>query len=217
MLRFSILKRLGALCALAGTFSVGSASHAATIVIDQDTVIDASNSFPNDRIEIVDGSSPPTHVDLIGGGEVRGFAVTNNSTLDINGGSSTFWGEVQDNAKLIMRSGSIECTTLMCSVIDLISIVDVEDNGSLHVYGGTIVGPIALEPSATAHFYGRDLTLSIFPEGGIVEGKLASGEPAYFSLFTQAAASQIFLHQVPEPRSVFIFAGIATFLLLTRT
>lgn len=200
MLRFSILKRLGSLCALAVAFSIGSASHAATIVVDQDTVIDASNSFPNDHTRIVDGPNP-THVNVISGGEVRGFTVTGNSVLEINGGKSTFLSGIQDNATLIMRSGNIGCTSFpTCMVIDYDALVHIAGQSSLYVYGGNVDGSISLTENSTAHFYGRDLTLVVSPSGGIVEGELASGETAYFSVFTTIDAStRIFLHQIPEP------------------
>jgi hypothetical protein len=99
-----------------------------------------------------------------------------------------------------MNGGQVACTESLCQVIDYDSLLGLSGNSSLHVFGGSIQGPITLSDNSTAHFFGNGLTLTINPTGGIVTGKLASGEEAFFSISSGAdATSHIFLHEVPEP------------------
>jgi hypothetical protein len=201
--RKRIASSLTALCLAA--LAMPGPLMAASVTINQDTVIDAANSFPDDHVRIADGVSQPTHVDLLAGGEVRGFTVTGDSVLEINGGASTILSGLQDNATLIMRGGSIECTTfLTCSVIDYNALLTLTDSSSMHVFGGTIVGAISLEDHSTAHFYGRGLTISTDDRGTFIEGELADGTIGYYNIGTVPYGeldSRVFLHEIPEPGS----------------
>jgi hypothetical protein len=75
--------------------------------------------------------------------------------LKCKGGTSTFLSGTRDNATLNMHGGTIECSAPTCLVIDLISVLNVDDNSSIHVFGGVISGPISLQGNGTAHFTGK--------------------------------------------------------------
>lgn len=158
--------RVGAMSGLVALALVTSA-EGALVVIDQDTTIDAANSFLDDSVSIVDSSGGATTVTMVPGGAVSGFRVSGDSSFEINGGTSTFLSALQDNATLVMRGGTIECSESVCLVIDYDALLQLGDNSSMHIYGGTIAGPIRLDGDATAHFYGRGLALSLFPAGAL--------------------------------------------------
>lgn len=63
------------------------------VVINNDTVIDADNSFPSSGIDVIDGDNPPTVVDVVEGGEVGLRSdVRGSSILTVSGGSMAHVG-----------------------------------------------------------------------------------------------------------------------------
>lgn len=180
---------------------------AATTVISSATTIDGSSSISGDHITIVDGIDGATQVDITSGGTVRGFEGQGSSLLMFDGGVSSSISGLQDNASLLMQSGTIACLEPVCLLIDYPALLVAEGSSNIRVFGGTIGGPIELRDTSTFHVYGRNLTLSVVSGSIQVEGQLASGEPGYFNIAnfpSQNTIDRIFLYAVPEPASLVI-------------
>ena len=185
-------------------FSIASWAVAAPIV--EDTTIDAGSSFNSQGISIADGVDGPTTVELVEGGSVKGFEVTENSKLIIDGGTSTYLSGVSDNAQLIFRSGTLGCSDFeLCGVIDPVAVLFASGTSQLHFFAGEIDGPLQLRDMSAAHFYGRELQTNDFGGFELVTGEYSNGED--ISVFVHPFADsepQILLHEIPEPASVII-------------
>ena len=180
-------------------FSIASWAVAAPIV--EDTTIDAGSSFNSQGISIADGVDGPTTVELVEGGSVKGFEVTENSKLIIDGGTSTYLSGVSDNAQLIFRSGTLGCSDFeLCGVIDPVAVLFASGTSQLHFFAGEIDGPLQLRDMSAAHFYGRELEITESGGGQRVTGQYLNGDD--ISLFVNRflnSGPQIFLHEIPEP------------------
>lgn len=204
-----------ALVALLVTFS---AALGATITTD--ATIDSTNSFPDEHVTITDGAGGPASVTMVDGGTVRGFTVSGNSDFEIEGGASTSLSGARDNATLILRGGTIECSIPSCMVIDYDALLTLTDDSSLHVFGGQISGPISLKDDSIAHFYGRGLTISTDDRGTFIEGKLVDGTSGYFNIGVvpfDELRSRVFVHEIPEPSTATLMLIVATYPVFLRS
>ena len=82
----------------------------AQIVLDSNTVIDASHSFPNSGIEVVGGENPPTVIDVVEGGEVATTSydtslARDSSVINVSGGQIGRL-ELLDGSRLNVSAGS---------------------------------------------------------------------------------------------------------------
>ena len=201
------LAPVGRFCFALVTVLLATVQMTQGAIIDTDFTIDAAHSFPGEGVTITDGISGPANVTMVPGGTVRGFTIAGNSTFEMTGGTSTFLSGLQEKSTLIMRGGSIECSSPGCLVIDYEVLLNVRGNSSIHVFGGVISGIVGLAENGSAHYYGRNLTLSVLPGGVIVEGEFAGGEPPGGFGITSLEplldlSTHIFLHEIPEPSSV---------------
>ncbi|MEX2171855.1 MAG: hypothetical protein WD851_21220 [Pirellulales bacterium] len=174
-------------------------------MIDQDTTIDAASPIFGSGIEVIDGGDGPTQVQILTGGTVRGFTGLENSEIVIDGGAVTFLSSLQDSARLVLKNGAIGCTEQVCQVIDYDALFHVTDSSTLHVFGGSIGGNIALSGTGTAHVYGKNLALQSQGAGSfvIVSGQFLNDQPAMlFFDYLVGYESRIMIHNVPEPRTI---------------
>jgi hypothetical protein len=106
-----------------------------------------------------------------------------------------------------MRGGEIGCTATVCQVISYDALLHVDDASTLHVYGGSIIGPIALESGAQsiAIVHGTGLSVTASQAQGLVmvEGTFADGQAGSLVFrYLPDYASRILVSEIPEPHSI---------------
>ena len=113
------------------------------IVIDTNTIIDENNSFPNSRLVLINGASPPTVVDIVEGGEVGtaddeepepgASSAKGSSVLNIVGGRI---GRIDllETSSLTMSAGLARARGVGVAAIKAF------DNSLVHVSGGRVWG-----------------------------------------------------------------------------
>ena len=143
---------------------IATATVKGQVVIDQDTVINADNSYPNAGIEVVSQDGLPTRVTIIDGGEVatvsqsasalRGASVLNvvegiiwkintydTSTLNVMGGQvGSFRND--DSASNIVAFGhsTVNVSGGMIRGSELRAAISARENSMVIISGGDIVG-----------------------------------------------------------------------------
>lgn len=128
---------------------VGSV-RAATINVN--TIISAENSIPRDLIQIVDGESPPTVVQMIDGGEAIQVNVAEHSIFNFFGGTIEFGLHARNESQVHFHQGTIPFLT-------------VRDNATANIFGGTIESEVRLLTG-----FGTSATLNIFD--GLIRGNV---------------------------------------------
>jgi hypothetical protein len=184
------------------------------VTIDVDTTITATNWDPDDLIEIVDGADGPTTVIMEPDTVAFGVHVSENSLFEMKGGMIlSHYNDVTGDGVFILRGGVINCTLPYCLDSDIDGQLRLADRGAIHILGGEISGLIELNDESTAHLYGKDLKLSFPGSSEIwVTGTFADGTQGFFTL--EGNLDQVFVHNVPEPRTLAGFAGFAMMLYL---
>jgi hypothetical protein len=152
--------------------------------IDSDTTIDANNSFPGERVEVIDGLNPPTVVSIVEGGEVgTDLVVRGSSIVNVFGGIvgedvslfdaahlTLHEGALEDDvlatdsAKLIVLGGRILESVIASggsrvSVFDEATMEDVRASGfsTVEIFGGTFVNDgatVSAEGESTINIHG---------------------------------------------------------------
>jgi hypothetical protein len=184
---------------------------AAVVTIDEDTTIDASNPISGSGIEVINGSSGATIVDILSGGIVQGFHGRQGSQIILNGGNVSFLSSLSDNSTFVLRDGQFGCDIPVCQVSDYDAELTASDSSTLRFFGGVFDGIVRLNDMSFAHFYGHNLELIVFDQSfAAVEGTYLDGTPVQVAFhFRPDINSHIVLHNVPEPGSI---AGVATLL-----
>lgn len=192
-----------------------SSAMAADVTIDQNTTIDAGSSISSFGIRVIDGPDGPTSVGIVSGGTIAGFNGEENSVITLDGGTVTYLSLIQDNATFVLKDGELECTELICSLIDYSSLLRAYDSSTLHFFGGGTLDGIELNDSSVAHVYGQALSLVTVDHIGVyVEGSYANGEPVDLSFhFRTDIAERVILHNIPEPGAALAILAIAWALL----
>lgn len=184
--------------------TVASTTSAATVIIDQDTTIDAQNSFPDDRLRIVDGISDPIEVSMLAGGTVGlHVSVEQNSRFEMFGGFIGDRVSVIENGTFVYRGGNIS------SINDVNGNLGASGNSTLHIFGALDVGALILNEFSTVHFYGSNLQFF----NGKVTGLAATGDPQDVNLIIGSSDVQVVLHGVPEPSTLICGASALGILL----
>lgn len=185
-----------------------ASSFAAIVTIDEDTVIDAGSPISGSSIEVINGPGGAAAVDILNGGVVQGFYGRQDSQIILDGGHVTSPSSISDRATYAQRNGRMGCDTFACLVSDYDAQLTAEDSSTLHFYGGEFAGIVRLRDMSMAHFYGKNLELKVFDPGfAYVEGRYADGSTVGVAFhYRPDLASQIVLHNVPEPGTI---AGLA--------
>lgn len=174
-------------------------------IVDRDTTIDGTNSFPGVHVSVVDGPAGPTAVRMAAGGSVGGFSVFGESSFVMEGGQATFLSGIHDGAVFIMKGGVVDCS--VCAVIDYDAVFHADGASTLHLSGGSLLGPVALGGTSTAHFYGTEMQITPLPERGIIDvaGVFANGD-VFFTVFRHIPdySTRILLHEAPEPATAYL-------------
>ncbi|MEQ8208354.1 MAG: hypothetical protein RH917_00870 [Lacipirellulaceae bacterium] len=214
------------------TLTVSNNCHASITVLDQDTVIDANNSFSDSAVEIINGPQGPPLVQLLDGGVIGvdgllqrpGRRFTGGSTvvrddahLLIDGGRTEFFVDLTDNARLTVLNGSIGCTA-ECETSSYTVMLYATGQSVMHLYGGDFrYYSISLAEQSVAHLYGPELQVisgslsGTNPRSVVVEGLLLNGQKSEPLRFILQDQSDLVLHIVPEPST----AVISFFVLLS--
>jgi len=202
-------------------------AEAATIKLDHDTTINASNSFPEpvDRdewliVDIVDGVAGATNVDLVDGGVVGGFVnVREKSILNMTRGQIQAHTRIVDDATLNLNGGTILGVAAFYPYVDAIGILSVEDRGTINLSGGQFAGELVQDDSSVINVFGRSFIVDGQPvsetgstSGRRIQGIYADGNPINITISRDGTSSQVFLHTIPESRSIVFVATCAIFL-----
>jgi hypothetical protein len=184
--------------------SSAATSFAAVVTIDENTTIDASSSISGSSIEVINGPGGAAAVEILSGGVVQGFYGRQDSHIILDGGHVTSLSSLSDHATYVQRNGRMGCDTFACLVSDYDAELIAEDSSTLHFYGGEFAGIVRLKDMSMAHFYGENLELKVFDPGfAYVEGSYADGSTVGVAFhFRPDIASQIVLHNVPEPGAI---------------
>ena len=191
--------------------------HAATVALDQDTTIDASNSYPEPApnadpltLEIIDrlGGSPT--VDLVAGGVIGGFVnVRGGSHLSMSDGQIQALTTILDHASFTLRGGSIEPLIAFYNAADPAGVLRVTDNGTINLQGGQFFGTLIQEGSSVVNIFGRSFIVdgeipngTTSPSGVRVQGIFGNGNPFDITIMREGLNAQVFLHTIPEPPSM---------------
>lgn len=202
---------------------LASASACSAAVIDADAVIDGDSPFSGADIEIVDGAGGPTTARLVDGGVITDFLVQGDSSFVIEGGNVTSVGVLTDNASLIVRGGSVECTDPFCE-LDIVAELWARDQSRIEINGGSIgrlyedfgiaYYYIRLSGASTLTVWGSDFSVSSSSTGGLheISGILSDGTLIDLIVLTSDLSGDVFL--VPEPAT--LASCIATFVILSH-
>ena len=68
------------------------------VTIDTSQVIDATNSFPDEIVVVIDGANPPTVIDFNSGGTVLGMQLFGSSVINLSGGFVINFLETYENS-----------------------------------------------------------------------------------------------------------------------
>ena len=200
------------LCVLVSMTS--ASAYSATVILDQDTTIDAANSFPDPGfgadsllVEIVDGPTGPTLVRLTDGGVIGGSVhVLDNSHLLMLGGRIEARTVVRGNATLTIAGGNIHCSAAQCATDDTAYVINVEEHGTINFHSGVIGTNLLLEDSAVANIFARSFVVdgelpsaNANPTGVRIQGIYAGGESFDITIIRDIGTAQVFIHIVPEP------------------
>lgn len=118
-----------------GEFILHELPQPPAVVIDRDTTIDAGNSFPNQRIDVIDGIAPPTTIQVVGGGKAGHLSLRGSSVLSVFDGSiSTLAAHGASRSEI--RGG-------------IVTVVDAHDASRIAVFGGRIWTGISVSGSST--------------------------------------------------------------------
>jgi hypothetical protein len=203
------------LCIMVSISSAGT--YAANVILDQDTTIDASNSYPEPpsgaeplTLDIVDGVSGPASVEILDGGVIGGFVnVRGSSQLSMTGGQIQALTTIFDNATLTMAEGSIEPLIEFYDAADAAGVIRLKDNARMHIRGGHFFGSLLQEDASRVDIYGHsflvngDLPTSTEPLSGVnVSGVYADGNSFDIHITRMSENAQVFLHTVPESPSI---------------
>jgi hypothetical protein len=195
--------------------SAGSIVEAATVVINEDTTIDAASTMSGSHVQVVDGPDGQTNVSIVNGGSVAGFDGREHSEIILDGGIVTYLSSLEGSATFVMKSGQIGCSEQVCQLIRYDALLRADDFSTLHFFGGNIGGILRLNDSSVAHFYGRNLLLTVFNQSfASVEGVYGNGDPLQATFrFRPDIDTHVILHNVPEPVAAPALVGLAHFFL----
>jgi len=205
-----------------------------SVVIDHATTLDAANSYPRRRVEIVDGPSGATPISVVDGASIGRLQVRGSSMVDYAGGRTNDL-EAGDSAVIKLTGGTIHDISARSQatlsffdgtfaevLADGQSVVSVHGGEfqsqfvaagscSVNIFGGTFRGRLTAKDFAEIHVFGRDL--EIIP--GRLQGSLADGTSLY-ALVDTLGHGQIVLHNIPEPSTLAGLFGAVAVLLLAR-
>jgi hypothetical protein len=211
-------------------YSQVTASDAATVTIDENLTIDASNSFPDTGslaevllVDIIEGASGSPTVEVVEGGSIGGFAyVRDASHLIVSGGEIDGLTRVFDNATLTLSGGSIAPRAVWYQAADPSGVIRIEDSGTVNLRGGEFFGKISQADDSVVNIYGRNFIVNgELPNGttthsGVrVRGEYADGTHFDIPVGRDSTSAQVFLFTVPEPNCVCLVA-LATSVALKR-
>jgi hypothetical protein len=133
--------------------------------ISTNTIISAENSFPGERVQIIRGSSPPTVVQFIAGGEADQLLVDEDSILNMTGGitgsiatrhkaRATIQGGIAGNLSLKFDS----ITTLNAGLVTgEVRLSGAQGTPTFNMNGGEIDGNIIFQGDGVANIHGGRL------------------------------------------------------------
>jgi hypothetical protein len=173
---------MGSLLAAAWVLCSAARSLGGTIVLNDDTTIDALRSYPGAKVRVVQSGISPTTVDLVSGGAVSSIVAEDNSVVNLLGGTVSDRAQAKENASLNIAAGSLDgrvegegYAALSLSgdaTVDALRIkgdsvlsmtggtanlISVYDRGQVNVLGGVVQNAMVL----------RDLSVGVI-EGGVV-------------------------------------------------
>jgi hypothetical protein len=211
-------------------------SPAGRIVIDQDTTIDYVIGPFEPPIDIVNGPSGPTTVEIVEGANIApNIHVRNQSILNIRDGIIGGFVWAYDQAAINVHDGHVATgEDIVAEGSSLINIYggrfgdSVYSIGSsvINLYGGTFDkagdgATIFARESGTINVFGRDFALG--PPGNAfrsLTGTLSDGNRLDVYVLNDSTVSgpaQVILHTIPEPAmSGLLLAGLGVFSLLRR-
>lgn len=128
------------------------------VTINYNTIISAENSFPGEFVQIHDGPSSPTIVQMIEGGQAAQVNVHDESVFNFHGGFVEGGVNAFEHSQMNIISGTLDRFTL-------------RDDASVNVYGGTFQSQVTLLPGA----HPGTPTLNIF--GGHFVGLIYADAP----------------------------------------
>lgn len=152
--------RPGFVIFLLASFATAASAQPDVLVVDKNTIISASNSFPGEYLHVIDGASPPTVVQLVDGGAVETLLVDDSSVVNVFGGAVTENLVARHSSTVNMLGGNVDA---LLSRFDSLT----------SVYGGEI-GEIQLSGAQGTP------TLNLFD--GIVRGSINSIGPANINI-----------------------------------
>lgn len=139
--------------------------------LDMNSIISVQNSFPNELVQVIDGASPPTVIQVIEGAEVGQFQIDGTSVLNLLGGTIAESVYMQHTSQVNMFAGTVGS---MSVTFDSVA----------NVYGGLIDGDLRLS--------GVRGTPSLNLFGGRVEGSIASLGGSIINIHGGYVAREIF-------------------------
>jgi hypothetical protein len=196
------------------TALIPSYATASLVVIDQDTIIDAANSFPEPPVgepplfvEIQNGSAGAPVVQLVDGGVIGGFVtVSDESHLIMRGGEIKAETRVVDQATLTISGGLIAPLIRLYDTTDVVGVLGIEDQATLNIRGGYVVGIIFQYDSSTINVYGYDFSAvgdlpTSLDNNSLVQitGFYPDHSPLLIDIARLSTNAKVFLHTVPEP------------------
>lgn len=216
MTRYYLLSTAIALlvCALA------SPAQAARITLNEDTVIDAANTFPEPpapdglQVNIVDGAGGPTTVEVREGGVIGGAVnVYDSSRLNMTGGGIEALVTLFDNSTFTLSGGTILPLIRDYDAVDVAGVLRVTEQATLNLRGGSFLGSDGLSSGAIlqqdssvisiyCHSFvtqGEFPQATTIPRGVRVQGIYSDGSPFKIEIDRRSFDALVILHTIPEP------------------
>lgn len=139
-----ISRKVNSLLAAAILLVCAPSGPAGTIFLDRDYTIDASHSYPGEKVRIVQGDSSQTTVDLVPGGAVYRITAEDDSVANLLGGSVGDRALAKENATLNISTGQLSVriqgegySTLNLSGDAAVATLELDNHSTLYVTGGS--------------------------------------------------------------------------------
>jgi hypothetical protein len=209
--------------------SVAHSSEAGIQIIDQDTTINAANSYPEPpdgadvlSVQIQNGTSSSPRVNLEPGGVIGGYVdLRGRSSLTMTGGQIQGQTTCHDESTLTIMEGSSLPLIHTYQNSDVTGILEVKDAATLNLYGGNIFGQIYQQGSSTINVFGYGLNvdgeLPTSPDtisGVKITGYYPNGNPLSLDIVRLSANAKVVINTVPEPS---VLALICMLIFFPRT
>ncbi len=195
--------------------SAVSAQNTRVTIAEDITIDDDSWRQSAYWLDVVDGESSPTHVQIVDGSKLNYVSVAGHSRLDVWGGISE--GLVsEDQSHIAISGGTFYDGDDAFVVVNDDSNADITGglfgeasmtaNGSstLNISGGKEIFLVLVYDTATVNLFGTDLAAHLRGESSegrefFVTGTLSNGDSIATQISLFGNESSMSLHNVPEP------------------